>query len=108
VTLSARVTDDGLPKLRPVAAAPPTAGAGGFGAQINTSAARPRETTLSWLQYSGPAKVVFGHADALPVISGQAVTTATFTAPGTYKLIGSASDPGRLSTKVTLDVTVMP
>lgn len=110
VTLSARVTDDGLPKLRPVAAAPPeqAAASGGFGAQINTSATRPRETTLTWLQYSGPAKVVFGHTDALPVVSGQAVTTATFTAPGTYRLIGSASDPGRLSTKVTLTVTVVP
>jgi len=110
VTLSAKVTDDGLPKPRPAApqSREPAAVAGGFGAQINTSAGRPRETTLTWLQYSGPAKVVFAQTDALPVISGQAVTTATFTAPGTYKLIGSASDPGRLSTKVTLNVTVAP
>jgi hypothetical protein len=108
VTLAARITDDGLPKQR--AAAPATrdaaAGAGGFAAQINTSANRPRETTMTWMQYSGPAKVVFARTDPLPVVSGRAVTTATFTAPGTYRLIGSASDAGRLSTRVTLDVTV--
>jgi hypothetical protein len=63
---------------------------------------------MTWLQYSGPAKVVFGNTGPLPVINGRAVTTATFTAPGTYRLIGSASDPGRLSTKVTLNVTVTP
>ena len=111
VSLAVTITDDGLPKQRPVAPAAqrePAAGAGAFTAQINTSATRPRETTMTWLQYSGPAKVVFGQADPLPVVSGQAVTTATFTAPGTYRLIGSAADPGRLSTKVTLDVTVTP
>ena len=109
VTLSAAITDDGLPKVRPVAPAPREAGTlPGFGAQINTSAPRPRETTMTWLQYSGPAKVVFGHTDALPIIDGKAVTTATFTAPGTYRLIGSAADPGRLSTKVTFNVTVAP
>jgi hypothetical protein len=110
VTLSAKITDDGLPRQRPVtpAAREPATGPGGFAAQINTSATRPRETTMTWIQYSGPAKVVFGQTDPLPVISGQAVTTATFTAPGTYRLIGSASDPGRLSTKVTVNVTVTP
>jgi hypothetical protein len=110
VTLSARVTDDGLPRQRPVApvARETATGAGAFGAQINTSATRPRATTMTWMQYSGPAKVVFGQTGALTVVNGQAVTTATFTAPGTYRLIGSASDPGRLSTKVTLDVTVSP
>lgn len=109
VTLTAKVTDDGLPKPRPVAAAPrtPPTAAGGFGAQVNTSAAnRPRETTLTWMQYSGPARVIFAHTGALPIVSGQAATTATFTAPGSYRLIASAADPGRLSTRVTLNVTV--
>jgi hypothetical protein len=67
-----------------------------------------RETTMTWLPYSGPAKVVFTDTGALPAIDGQAVTTATFTAPGTYRLIGSAADRGRLSTKVSLNVTVTP
>jgi hypothetical protein len=110
ITLAARVTDDGLPKPRPLtpAAREPPAGAGAFTAQINTSATRPRETSMTWMQYNGPAKVVFAQAEPLPVANGQAVTTATFTAPGTYRLIGSAADPGRLSTKVTLDVSVTP
>jgi hypothetical protein len=108
VTLAATVADDGLPKQRPVTTAvrEPVAGAGGFAAQVNTSATRPREATMTWMQYSGPAKVLFGQTNPLPIVNGRAVTTATFTAPGTYRLIGSASDPGRLSTKVTLDVTV--
>lgn len=108
ITLAARVSDDGLPRQRPVAPAArePAAAGGRFAAQINTSAARPREMTMTWMQYSGPAKVVFRETDPLPIVNGQAATTATFTAPGTYRLIGSASDPGRLSTKVTLDVTV--
>ena len=109
VTLAATVTDDGLPKPRPVALAPrdQAAAAGGFGAQVNSSADRgPRGLTVSWLQYSGPAKVTFGHTGTIPVTDGQAVTTATFVEPGTYKLIASAADPGRLSTKVEIDVTI--
>lgn len=109
VTLTATVTDDGLPKLRPVAPAPrnPTAAPGGFGAQVNSSATRgPREITVTWLQYSGPAKVTFGHTGTIPAINGQSVTTATFPAPGAYKLIASAADPGRLSTKVEVNVTI--
>ncbi len=109
ITLTAKVTDDGLPKIRPAAPAPRDRATGpGLGAQINTSATRPRETTLTWLQYSGPAKVIFGHMGTLPVVNGQAVTTATFTAPGSYTLIASAADPGRLSTKVEITVTVPP
>jgi hypothetical protein len=42
----------------------------------------------------------------LNVTDGQAVTTASFAAPGTYKLIASASDPGRLSTRTEVIVTV--
>jgi hypothetical protein len=63
---------------------------------------------MTWIQHSGPAKVVFGQAEPLSIVNGQAVTTATFSAPGTYRLIGSASDPGRLSTRVTHNVTVTP
>jgi hypothetical protein len=109
VTLTAMVTDDGLPKLKPVAPAPrdPKTVTGGFGGQVNTSASRaPRELAVTWFQYSGPAKITFGQAEAIPVTNGQAVTTATFTAPGTYRVIVSAVDPGRLSTKTSLNVTV--
>jgi hypothetical protein len=108
VTLTALVTDDGLPKPRRLPpAADPKAATGGFGGQVNaTVAARPQGLTVSWLQYSGPAKVTFAQTGALPVENGQAMTTATFAAPGTYKLIASATDPGRLSTKTDVVVTV--
>jgi hypothetical protein len=107
VTLTASVADDGLPKPRPVAPRPPPTTTGGFGAQVNSSGGgAPRGLTVNWLQYSGPAKVTFAHTGSLPVTNGQAVTTATFAAPGTYRLVASASDPGRLSTRVELIVKV--
>jgi hypothetical protein len=107
VTLTASVVDDGLPKPRPVAPRPPPTTTGGFGAQVNSSGGGPpRGTTVNWLQYSGPAKVTFGHTGSLPVTDGKAVTTASFAAPGTYKLVASASDPGRLSTRTEVVVTV--
>src|SRR2546430_13805160 len=58
VTLTVSVTDDGLPKPRPVRTPPPTT-SGGFGAQSNSSRAEnapPRGPTVRWLQYGGPAK----------------------------------------------------
>jgi len=108
VTLTALVTDDGLPKPRRLpTTADPKAVTGGFGGQVNaTAAARPQRLTVRWLQYSGPAKVTFAQTGALPVENGQAVTTATFAAPGTYKLIASATDPGLLSTKTEVVVIV--
>ena len=108
VTLTALVTDDGLPKpRRPPPAADTKAAPGGFGGQVNaTAAARPQGLIVRWLQYSGPAKVTFAQTGAQPVENGQAVTTATFAAPGTYKLIASATDPGLLSTKTEVIVTV--
>ncbi len=111
VTLTASVVDDGLPKPRPVPAAPraPAAPTGPFGAQVNSSGrGAPRGITVNWLQYSGPAKVVFEQTGALPVADGKATTTARFTAPGRYKLIASAADPGRLSSKAEVIVTVAP
>jgi hypothetical protein len=108
VTLAASVVDDGLPKPRVVAPRPQAPAApGGFAGQVNSSGGgAPRGLTVNWYQYSGPAKVTFGHSGALTVANGQATTTASFAAPGTYKLIASASDPGRLSTKTEVLVTV--
>lgn len=108
VTLTALVTDDGLPKpRRPPTPTDPKAATGGFGGQVNaTAAARPQGLIVRWLQYSGPAKVTFAQTGTLPVENGQAVTTATFAAPGTYKLIASATDPGLLSTKTEVVVSV--
>ncbi len=109
VTLTALVTDDGLPKLREAAAPPPArpGAANPFQAQIARSdAPRPRALNVTWLQYGGPAKVVFGHTEPILVRDGQAVTTARFPAPGSYTLIATATDPGRLGTKTTVVVTV--
>jgi len=108
ITLTALVTDDGLPKpKRPPAPVDPKARTSGFGGQINsTTGASPQGLTVTWLQFSGPAKVSFSHTGAIQVTNGQAVTTATFAAPGAYKLIASAADPGRLSTKTTIEILV--
>ena len=109
ITLIAKVTDDGLPKPRPVAPEPPgPTTAGGFGAQRNSSANTrpPRGLTVTWLQYGGPAKVTFSHSGTIDVVDGQAVTTVVFPAPGIYTLVPTASDPGRLSTKTLVTVEI--
>ena len=99
LTLTALVTDDGLPKPRPLPKTPPTG-------QINTTVgSQPRGLTISWMQYRGPAKVVFEPAGRMAVKDGQAVTKAHFAAPGTYILRATAND-GALSTKTDLTVTV--
>ena len=107
VTLKALVTDDGLPKpRRPPVPIDPKSATAGFGGQVNAADNRPQGLTVTWLQFSGPAKVTFGHTGTLRVENGQAVTTATFAAPGTYKLIAAAADAGRLSTKTEVVVVI--
>jgi hypothetical protein len=111
-TLVASVVDDGLPKPRAAAPAAPRpaqpATPGGFGAQVNSSGggrgARPLSVT--WVQYGGPAKVALGRTDAIVVENGQATVNATFTAPGKYRFVAIATDPGRLATRTFVDVTV--
>ena len=106
ITLTAMVKDDGLPKPRVPRATPPPTTPGGFGAQVNSSnTGRPRGLTVSWLEYRGPAAVRFEPESPIPVSNGQAITTARFTAPGTYKLVGSAGD-GALTRKAELTITV--
>jgi hypothetical protein len=107
VTLTATVTDDGLPKPRAAAPRPPPAPtAGGFGAQVNSSGGgRPVGLRVSWLQYSGPGKVTFSQAGPIQVTDGRVATTAQFSTPGSYKLIASATD-GSLTTRTTIAVTV--
>ena len=110
VTLTASVSDDGLPKPRPVAPPPPPPTAGGRGviAQVNSSGpARPRGLRVTWMAYRGPGKVTFGASGSTPVVSGQASTSATFAVPGTYVLRATAND-GQLSTFVNVTVTVKP
>jgi len=40
------------------------------------------------------------------VSDGKAVTTARFPAPGAYKLVATATDPGPLATRTEVVVTV--
>jgi len=106
VTLSVSVVDDGLPKPRATTVARTTT-SNSFGGQVNSSTGggRPAGLTVSWMQYSGPAKVTFEHAGGIPVTNGQAVTTARFAQPGTYLLVASASDRA-MTTRVPVTVTV--
>ena len=103
VTLTASVTDDGLPKPRmPRARVEAAKGQ----AQINTSGRLlPVGLNVRWYQYGGPAKAEFDSTDPLPVNNGQASVSVRFPAPGTYILRALASD-GALQKAATVTVTV--
>ena len=107
LTLTATVTDDGLPKPKPPAARRSTpATDSSLQRQTNSiEVARPRGLTVTWFQYGGPARVAFEPADPIPVTNGTAATKAHFEAPGTYKLVATAND-GRLSQRAEVTVTV--
>ena len=97
-TLTAVVTDDGLPQPKPEPVLRP-------GAQTN-SVVRPKAgLSVSWMEYRGPAKVIFDSDEAIPVVNGKAATSARFAAPGTYVLRAIASD-GALSTTADVKITV--
>ncbi len=103
VTLTALVTDDGLPKPRPAPVPRPEAKGQ---AQTNNATERPKAgLSVTWTEYRGPAKVTFDSAGPIAVSNGQAVTAAHFSEPGTYVLTAMASDGAlRTSTQVTITV----
>jgi hypothetical protein len=106
--LRAEVTDDGLPKPRPVAAPKPSApgDATAIQAQANSSAvARSRGLTVSWMQIRGPAKITFDPSGVTAVVGGKAEVAARFSAPGIYLVRATAND-GALSTKADVTITV--
>jgi hypothetical protein len=104
LTLTAVVTDDGLPKPRAAIQRTQAADATRIQQQTNSSAtAQRRGLTVSWMQLRGPAKVTLGAGPA-SVTDGKAVTTARFPEPGTYVLRAVAND-GALATKS--DVTIV-
>jgi hypothetical protein len=106
VSLTALVEDDGLPKPRAAAPAP-RAGAIPQ-AQTNSAAERPMGgLSVTWFVYRAPAKVTFDSPGPIAVARGQAVTTAHFTAPGTYVLRAVASDSA-LQTSTAVTITVNP
>jgi hypothetical protein len=105
VTLVTTVTDDGLPKPRPVVERASVSDATRIQAQANASVApRPRGLTVSWMQLRGPAKVTFDRAGALSIVDGRASVDARFSAAGTYVLRATANDSA-LVTKS--DVTIV-
>jgi len=129
-TLTAVVTDDGLPKpsgrgrgkpavgqeTPPTLKAPddeatapvnvPQVGARGQrgGGGAGGGRGGPQGPTVSWIVWRGPASVTFDPSPS-PVNGGKAVVTATFTKPGAYVLRGLATD-GQLTTQQDLKVTV--
>jgi hypothetical protein len=103
VRLTAWVTDDGLPKPRPLPAHRPGAIPP---AQTNSAVElHPPGLTVKWFEYRGPAKVDFDSAGPITVSNGKAVTTARFAAPGTYVLRATADD-GALATSTDVTITV--
>jgi hypothetical protein len=111
LTLTANVTDDGLPKPPPPRVAPPQASTtdpnGQLTRQLNGAGGRGtfRGLTVSWFQYGGPAKVTFSSTGPIPVANGVATVRASFQEPGTYSLVATANDT-KLSTKADITVTV--
>ena len=110
VTLSAAVTDDGLPppsKPRPPRPVEPTL-SGAPPSPVNVPLpARPRMPqglSVLWQVYRGPAAVAFEPDGYAKVADGKVDVKATFTRPGTYTLRAFAAD-GLLRTPA--DVTVV-
>ena len=109
VTLSAAVTDDGLPapsKPRTPRALEPTL-RGAPPSPVNVPLPQrpkpPQGLSVLWMVYRGPAAVAFDPEGYAKVADGKADVKATFTRPGTYTLRAFASD-GLLRTPA--DVTV--
>jgi hypothetical protein len=106
VTLSATVTDDGLPKPRAPIQRSQTADATRIQQQTNSSAtAQRRGLAVTWMQLRGPGKITFGASGATPVADGKVTTSAQFPLAGTYVVRATAND-GALSTKSDLTINV--
>jgi hypothetical protein len=106
ISLTANVTDDGLPKPRVPVQRTVASDATRIQAQANSSAApRPRGLTVTWMQLRGPAKVTFDPAGPSPVAGGAVMTAARFPLPGVYAVRATAND-GALSTKSDVTIAV--
>ncbi len=107
LTLTAVITDDGMPPTRPARNSRPPGRRNALGLR------------LAWIQYRGPGTVTFDPftppmADHTPGWTpppipegGKIVTTARFSEPGTYVIRGMADD-GYLYTPADVTVTVTP
>jgi hypothetical protein len=128
LTLTASITDDGLPILKPppkiavgqetppTLVAPkdqveipvnvPTLGEGARGGGRGRGGEPQQGVIVTWTLWRGPGTVTFTPALQRVVKSGDAVVTATFEKPGTYVLRAKANDTHRFVEKdVTVTVT---
>jgi hypothetical protein len=90
-TVTATVTDDGLPKPTGVHA---TKGTDHFGDVDRARLGINEGLTVEWVKYRGPGDVSFG-ASRQRVEGGRASTTVSFSAPGTYDIQAVADDGSR-------------
>jgi hypothetical protein len=113
VTITASVTDDGIPppnqKPRPQRQQEPTL-RGAPPAPVNVplpQRPRPVQGALSvlWQVYRGPAKVTFDPEGYVKVVDGRVEVKATFSKPGTYTLRAFGHD-GLLRAPTDVTVTV--
>jgi hypothetical protein len=105
VTISAEVSDDGLPKPRASVQRTRAADATQIQQQTNTSSTGQRRgLNVSWMQLRGPARATLEGASPAPPKDGKASVVARFSQPGVYVLRATASD-GALST--TSDVKIV-
>jgi hypothetical protein len=106
-TLTAFVTDDGLPKPR--APRRPPAGTARSGAASAAAADAPASLLrVNWIMFRGPvgAAVTFA-PERSPVTEGKAVTAARFSLPGRYVVRGYADD-GAVTAPADIVVDVAP
>ena len=106
VTLTATVTDDGLPKPREAIKRTQAADATRIQQQTNSVAtAQRRGLNVTWMELRGPGKIAFGAVGPTLVAEGKASTSARFPLPGVYVVRATAND-GALATKSDLTITV--
>ena len=115
VTLTANVTDDGIPppnmKRREPRPVEPSLKYNGLPTPVNVPLpARPRPPqggglSVWWFVYRGPAAVAFEPEGYAKVADGKSTVKATFTQPGTYVIRAFAHD-GLLRTPADLTITV--
>lgn len=106
ITITAMVTDDGLPKPRAPIQRTQAADATKIQKQTNSSATLERRgLSVSWMQLRGPAKVVFEPGGPVAVTDGKASVVARFPQDGVYVVRATAND-GALATKTELTITV--
>jgi hypothetical protein len=115
VTLTAHVTDDGIPspdaKRRPPRELEPSLKNPGLPSPVNVPLPqRPRPPqggglSVWWFVYRGPAPATFDPDGYVKVADGVSTVKATFTRPGTYTIRAFAHD-GLLRTPADITVTV--